>query len=72
MLTILANADMKTAREISNETGIKEELVYHVLEVLRRFELVQVVDGKYYSEYSEVAKLLLDLKNLPDGYTITN
>ncbi|WPX06150.1 helix-turn-helix domain-containing protein [Metallosphaera sedula] len=63
---------MKTAREISNETGIKEELVYHVLEVLRRFELVQVVDGKYYSEYSEVAKLLLDLKNLPDGYTITN
>ncbi|WP_232616536.1 hypothetical protein [Sulfurisphaera tokodaii] len=69
ILIILSEAKGRTIEEISDETGIREEIVYHILELLRYFDLVKKSnDDRYYSEYTELAKLLLDLKmkNLPD------
>ncbi|WP_229572534.1 hypothetical protein [Saccharolobus caldissimus] len=48
---------------MSEETGIKEGFIYHVLEILRYLNLVEKYNNKYYSKYSEVTKLILEIKD---------
>ncbi|BFI75381.1 hypothetical protein [Sulfurisphaera ohwakuensis] len=70
IFAVLSKANGKTIEEISDETGIREEVVKTILELLRCFDVVEEYNGKYYSKYREVAKLILDLKlrNIPDEY----
>jgi DNA-binding IclR family transcriptional regulator len=65
ILEILANAD-GTVEEIAEKTGIKEEAVYHVLELLRLANVVKKQNNRYFAEEKVrvLAQLLLDLEEL--------
>ena len=65
ILIILANAN-GTVKEIAEKTGIKEEVVYHVLELLRIANVVKKQNNRYFTEeiVRDIAQLLLDLDDL--------
>jgi hypothetical protein len=58
----LANTN-GTVKEIAEKTGIKEEAVYHVLELLTIVNVVKKQNNRYFTEeiVRDMAQLLLDL-----------
>ena len=58
----MANAN-GTVEEIAEKTGIKEEAVYHVLELLTIVNVVKKQNNRYFTEeiVRDMAQLLLDL-----------
>ncbi len=69
MLIILSVVDGKTVKEIAEETGIKEKAVYHLMELLKLVDLVEERNGRYYSEYREMAEILLQIRRDEDILT---
>ena len=65
ILVILANAD-GTIEEISRKTGIKEEAVYHVLELLTIANVVKKQNDRYFVDETTrtIASLIKDLDDL--------
>jgi predicted transcriptional regulator len=65
----LANAN-GTVKEIAEKTGIKEEVVYHVLELLRIANVVKKQNNRYFVDETTrtIVSLIKDLEE-PD---ITN
>ncbi|MEJ2780606.1 hypothetical protein WIW89_06840 [Stygiolobus sp. CP850M] len=63
---MLANTSGNTIEEIAEKTGIKEEAVYHVLELLRIANIVKKQNNRYFTEeiVRVIAQLLLDLEEL--------
>jgi len=59
MLTVVANADGRTDKEISEETGIKLIYVWLILRLLSDWGIVELKDGRYYVD--EEARGLCEL-----------
>jgi len=59
MLTVISNANGKTAKEISETTGIKPMYVELTLTLLSDTGIVEEKDGRYYVD--EVARDLCEL-----------
>jgi hypothetical protein len=59
MLTVISNANGKTAKEISETTGIKPMYVELMLEILSDTGIVWEKDGRYYVD--EEARGLCEL-----------
>ena len=68
-MIILANTN-GTVKEIAEKTGIKEEVVYHVLELLRIANVVKKQNNRYFVDETTrtIVSLIKDLEE-PD---ITN
>ncbi|MEL9969740.1 hypothetical protein AAGT10_00620 [Sulfolobus tengchongensis] len=71
MLIVLSSADGEAAEEISEKTGIRKEVVYHILELLSFVGLVKRCGSKYYADeiYREMARLII---RLPEPDSIIN